>query len=93
MSDWKTDPKEIDEHITRDEDVSDIMTWEDLENSGEFEGYDTHYINYIDSEVAAEIPCDRCGGQCVGYGRKNDRGSYRCFSVCQNEECGNVIEF
>lgn len=71
--------------------MPDIMTWEDLENSGELEGYEW-YSNHIDAEVAAEIPCENCGGQCVYRGRKNFRtGSYRAFSECQN--CKRVIEF
>ena len=71
--------------------MDDIMTWEDLLNSGELEGFDSQYINSIDAEVAAEYPCSLCGGQCIGKGRRNPQGNYRCFSECQ--KCGNVFEF
>jgi hypothetical protein len=72
--------------------MDEITTWEDLLNSGELDGYNGDYINPIDVEVAENIPCERCGGKCIAFGKNSDRtGSYRAFSECQN--CKRVIEF
>jgi hypothetical protein len=67
---------------------SDTMTWGELQ--GELVGYVETY-NSIDAEVATDEPCEECGGVCIYHGRRNDRGSYRAFSECEN--CGRVIEF
>lgn len=53
-------------------------------------GY-TRYINPIDAEVAAEYPCEKCGGH-NRYGEgalKN--GSYYVFAICP--DCGHEAEF
>jgi hypothetical protein len=70
---------------------TEVMTWEDLQNSGELEGYEDRHWNKIDAEVAGDTPCGNCGGQCGYIGLKNRHGSYRAFSVCQ--KCDYVIEF
>lgn len=91
MSDWKTDPKEIDAHITKGDEQSDAVTWEQLVNSGELDGYNETMETSIDREYAETTPCEECGGECRFEGLTNGRNSYRCFSVCNT--CGRVLEF
>ena len=70
--------------------TANILTWDELVNSGELEGYDEPYINLIDADTAAEFACENCGGQCIGTGRRGAYG-YRCFSVCT--KCSRALEF
>lgn len=67
-------------------------SWEELENSGELEGYDYYWSHDIDYTVCTETPCEKCGGQCRYEGRCDEKNtSRRSFSICQ--DCGRVVEF
>ena len=74
--------------------MSDITTWDELEQLGELEGYDIPHYNAIDADVVASLPCENCCGECRYRGLQRqltDRISYRAFSECS--QCGRVIEF
>lgn len=66
------------------------MTWKELVNSGEIDGYVPFIGNEIDARIVDDNPCE-CGGK-MFYRAMHDRnGSYRAFAVCTR--CHEVQEF
>lgn len=52
----------------------------------------------VDREIAEETPCPECGSTMHYEPRyeqllEGEPPTYRAFCVCDNEECGNEIEF
>jgi hypothetical protein len=68
-----------------------MITWDELLNSGELEGYEQGFGTQIDFNIATETPCSECGGQNQFFAMNNIRGSYRAFAVCL--KCNNAEEF
>lgn len=70
--------------------MSDIYTWQEVEESGDLDGYEPHR-NSIDAQVVAELKCENCGCEdCIYHGMKKG-DSYRAFSECP--VCGDTVEF
>jgi len=68
------------------------MTLEQIEESGELNGYRTRPANEIDAEVCSEMKCDSCGHKgllCFGF--ESERSlSYRAFAACP--DCKEAFE-